>query len=341
MHEMKLKFRLFQRSTGIYFIEDRETKKQESLRTRDKAEAERVLHARNEAHQQPLLNLQIARAYLLAGDPAVATRTWRFVMDEMAKTKTGPTLERWERAMQDEAFDLIRTNVLLETRAEHLLAVLEKGTVSTNVFLRRLHNFALQLNWIPAAILPKPHWPPVRFEEKRAITLDEHKKIIAIEWLPERKAFYELLWHLGGSQSDIASLRAEDIDWKSKTIAYQRNKTKVVALLHFSSAVETVLHSLPQSGPLFPRLSQMHEKHRAAEFKRRCIRLKISGVTLHSYRYAWAERAKTAGYPERFAQAALGHNSAAVHRAYARNAQVRVPSLEEYETDELFERAGR
>jgi hypothetical protein len=34
--------------------------------------------------------------------------------------------------------------------------------------------------------------------------------------------------------------------------------------------------------------------------------------------------------PERFAQAALGHNSKAVHRAYARQAQVIVPSLEEY-----------
>jgi integrase len=44
--------------------------------------------------------------------------------------------------------------------------------------------------------------------------------------------------------------------------------------------------------------------------------LKIQGVTLHSYRYAWAERARTAGYPERFAQEALGHNPKAVHRAY-------------------------
>ena len=38
-----------------------------------------------------------------------------------------------------------------------------------------------------------------------------------------------------------------------------------------------------------------------------------------------------AGYPERFAQESLGHNSKAVHRAYARHAQVTVPSLEEYE----------
>jgi len=54
-------------------------------------------------------------------------------------------------------------------------------------------------------------------------------------------------------------------------------------------------------------------------------------VTLHSYRYAWAERAKVAGYPERFAQLALGHNSKAVHRAFARRAQVTLPPLENYE----------
>ena len=54
-------------------------------------------------------------------------------------------------------------------------------------------------------------------------------------------------------------------------------------------------------------------------------------MSLHSYRYAWAERAKSCGYPERFTQEALGHNSKAVHRAYAKKAQVIVPSLEEYE----------
>jgi integrase len=63
------------------------------------------------------------------------------------------------------------------------------------------------------------------------------------------------------------------------------------------------------------------------------VGLGIHGVSLHSYRYAWAERAKVAGYPERFAQESLGHNSKAVHRAYARKAQVLLPSLEEYERD--------
>jgi len=47
--------------------------------------------------------------------------------------------------------------------------------------------------------------------------------------------------------------------------------------------------------------------------------------------YAWAERAKLCGYPERFAQEALGHNSKAVHRAYAKRALMKLPSLQEYE----------
>jgi hypothetical protein len=72
---------------------------------------------------------------------------------------------------------------------------------------------------------------------------------------------------------------------------------------------------------------------RGKAFIRRCRLVKVAGVSLHSYRYAWAERAKRAGYPERFAQEALGHNSKAVHRAYARNAQVTIPPLEEYEQE--------
>ena len=50
-----------------------------------------------------------------------------------------------------------------------------------------------------------------------------------------------------------------------------------------------------------------------------------------AYRYAWAERAKVVGMPERFAQAALGHNSKAIHRAYAKKAIIIAPSLEDYE----------
>jgi hypothetical protein len=40
---------------------------------------------------------------------------------------------------------------------------------------------------------------------------------------------------------------------------------------------------------------------------------------------------QTCGYPERFAQEALGHNSNAVRRAYAKRALMKLPSLEQYE----------
>jgi hypothetical protein len=47
------------------------------------------------------------------------------------------------------------------------------------------------------------------------------------------------------------------------------------------------------------------------------------------------------GYPERFAQEALGHNSKAVHRAYARNAWVELPSLAQYERQQRAHGEGR
>jgi len=72
---------------------------------------------------------------------------------------------------------------------------------------------------------------------------------------------------------------------------------------------------------------------RATEFKLRCVGLEITRISLHSYRYAWAERALKCGFPERFAQQALGHNSKAVHRAYAKHAEVTVPSLADWEKD--------
>ena len=208
---------------------------------------------------------------------------------------------------------------------------MESGTVSTNLYLRRLHNFALDMNWLPWPILSKKRWPTIRFKEKRAITAEEHAKVIAREWDDERRAYYELLWHFGGSQTDVALLCAEDIGWDERIITYARKKSGEIAQITISTDVEKVLRGLPKQGPLFARISLMDEKHRASEFKRRCKRLRLEGITLHSYRYAWAERAKTCGYPERFAQQALGHNSKAVHRAYARKAQVVVPALDNYE----------
>ncbi len=338
---MKMRYRLFRRSNGIFFLEDRIDRKQESLRTRDKKAATRIFNARNEAEEQPAINLQIARAYLMASDPMVVKRTWQEAMEEIVKLKQGSTQQRWITATHDKTFDLIRNLTLIETQAEHLLHVLQKGTVSTNVHLRKLHNFCLDMNWLPWPVIPKRQWPPVRFKEKRGITLDEHQRILAAEKNPERRQFYELCWHLGASQSDIAALVAEDVDWEAGTISYRRRKTGVPVIVHLGKQALSLLADLPSEGVLFPYMSRVRNGDRATEFKQRCRGLGIEGVSLHSYRYAWAERAKVAGYPERFAQEALGHNSKAVHRAYAKKAQMKIPSLEEYERAQKVAEVGR
>ena len=329
---MKQRYRLYRRRRGgRFYLHDSASGKQESLGTTDRAQALRVLHAHNEAQQQPALNLQIARAYLGATDPQIARRTWRQVMEEQVRLKRGETRCRWITATKDRAYHSLLDLPVLETRAEHFLQVLRLGGVSTNVYLRRLHNFALDMGWLPWPVLPKKRWPAVKFKDKRAITLDEHRSIVLWETNPERLAFYRLAWHLGASQSDIAFLEAENIDWNDRVISFARKKTGSIAIMRFDDEVAEILRVRPVSGPLFPYLRTVRAGDRATEFKQRCDGLGITGVSLHSYRYAWAERAKTAGYPERFAQEALGHNSKAVHRAYARKASVQLPSLGEYE----------
>lgn len=330
---MKGRFRIYRRKKGgRFYVEDCETGKQQSLGTCDRPAAMAVLNARNEAFRQPHLNLQIAKAYLAGTDSGMTTRTWQNAFDAIIEIKHGSTQVRWRCAAKQKAFDLIRHRVILQSQPEHLLACLKEGTVSTNIHLRKLHNFCLGMGWITRPILPKRLWPFVRHHPKRAITLAEHRRIVARENNPERREFYELCWQLGGAQGDIANLTADDIDWPNRTIAYVRQKTGNIALIHFGSSIEAILQRLPTSGPLFPYLRTVRSGDRATEFRQRCKGLGIESVSLHSYRYAWAERAKQCGYPERFAQEALGHNSKAVHRAYARRAIVKLPSLESYET---------
>jgi integrase len=328
---MKLRYRLFLRRKSVYYAFDNTTKTFTTLKTKDKAEAGRMLVAMNEAGKQPAMNLSLARVYLRHSDPMVSVRTWQHVLDEIIAIKTGPTQARWKSAAKDKAFIPLLPRILIETQAEHLLAVLRAGTVSTNAFLRKVHNFAVDMNWLPATVIPRRQWPAIHYKEKRAITLDEHQKIIAAEVNPERKTLYQLCWHLGASQGDIASLKGEDVDWTNNTVSFVRKKTGVPVLVHLGGEALNLFQNLPSEGPLLPYLSTVRAGDRATEFASRCRQLGIKGVTLHSYRYAWAERAKTVGYPERFAQEALGHNSNAVHRAYAKRALMKIPSLEDYE----------
>jgi integrase len=116
----------------------------------------------------------------------------------------------------------------------------------------------------------------------------------------------------------------DDATGKQESL-HTNDRAAALRLLHAKN------EAVPQSGYLFPALARLHERHRSKLFIKRLATVGISGVSLHSYRYAWAERAMEAGYPERFAMQALGHSSKAIHRAYSKKAQVKLPPLEEYE----------
>ena len=187
------------------------------------------------------------------------------------------------------------------------------------------------MEWLLKSVIPRLQWPKPAYKDKRAIAAEEHALILGAEVNPERKVFYQLCWHLGGSQGDIASLKGEDVNWENSTVSFTRKKTGVPVIVRLGSEALNLLNDLTEEGPLFPYLATVRAGDRATEFRSRCRQLGIEGVTLHSYRCAWAERALTCGYPERFAMENLGHNSKAVHRAYAKRALVKLPSLEEYE----------
>jgi integrase len=330
---MKSRYRLIRRGSrgGAFYCVDSTTGKRTSLQTGSEEEAQQIIQAKNQAERQPVLNLQIAKAYLAGTDSGISQRTWQQALDAITDSKQGANQLRWQRAAKDKAFDLIRERVIIETPGEIFLKVLRQGTVSTNIYLRRLHNFCLDMNWLPWPIIPKRQWPSISFKDKRGITWEEHQKILAGESNAELRAYYELLWHIGGSQTDMASLCAEDIDWTHQTLAYARKKTGSQAMIRFGDAVAKLLQARPATGSLFPQVTKWKESDRGKAFIRRCRLVGVTGVSLHSYRYAWAERARSCGFPERFAQEALGHGSKAVARAYAKRAKVLVPSLEEYE----------
>ena len=56
------------------------------------------------------------------------------------------------------------------------------------------------MGWLLAAVLAKKAWPKIKYKDKRGITEEEHRKIVAdTKDDHERRLYYELLWETGGS----------------------------------------------------------------------------------------------------------------------------------------------
>ncbi len=150
------RYRLVYRGVrDTYYSFDTHTQKRESLGTNNADEAQRLVDAKDEAVRHAEMNLQIAQVYLRHSDQALTSRTWQDVMEAMVPLKSGPTQARWKNAIRDKALDALRPRRLLQTTSDHFMQTLKAGTVSTNVFLRGLHNFAVGMHWVPWPVLPK------------------------------------------------------------------------------------------------------------------------------------------------------------------------------------------
>jgi hypothetical protein len=90
---MRERYRMYQRKGGMFYAKDRKTGQRLSLNTTDKADAKRLLAAKNQATEQPYLNVSMAKVYLSAQSPEFFTRTWGTVLDHLAQSYEGATAD--------------------------------------------------------------------------------------------------------------------------------------------------------------------------------------------------------------------------------------------------------
>src|SRR6266404_4436037 len=88
---------------GMYYCLDKSTGKRTSLHTTNEDEDRQVVEAKNTATRQPVLNLQIAKAYIAGTDSGINTRTWQQAIEAVTNTKQGANKERWLRVAKDKA----------------------------------------------------------------------------------------------------------------------------------------------------------------------------------------------------------------------------------------------
>ena len=79
------------------------------------------------------------------------------------------------------------------------------------------------------------------FQRTARRDVEEHQLLVDAEKNIERRAFLELLWHVGAAQFDLVNLKAEDVDWNSRTISYNRQKTGRLCTLRFGDEVAEIL----------------------------------------------------------------------------------------------------
>ncbi len=147
---MQNRYGYFQRANGVYYALDLVSQRQTSLKTREEAEAKRLIAAKNQAADTPQLNRAMAKVYASAASPQLMERTWREVIDAYVNKSVPTTRPRVARAFRSEPFKVLGRIKVNETDPTGFWAVLnhKKAGNSTNHYLPRVQNFAWGMRWL-------------------------------------------------------------------------------------------------------------------------------------------------------------------------------------------------
>jgi integrase len=240
------------------------------------------------------------------------TRTWEDVMNDMSEAYRGSTLHRWQVVIKSQPFQELRKIQLLDTERTHFMSVLQhpKAGTSTQKWLRIMHNRALDLAWLLTPVMARRFWPKLNTKRAKAITFEQHMRLIDAVKEDEFRRYLQMLWEIGGSQTDTARLRRDNVDVFNRRLTYSRKKLESrgqgsVAIV-IGDDLMKLFDELPQQGYLFPTLAKQGDGIRASRFRKIANRLGYTDIVLHGYRYAWAQRAKAYGMPLREAMALSG-----------------------------------
>ena len=113
---MRDTYRMFQRGK-VFYTHHNKTGRQHSLATSDKAEAARLLRAKNDAANSTTVVRALGRAYLTNADEKAATRNWSEAFDYLCSRGKDSIRERWKRLRRSEPFATLLKKVIVETTA--------------------------------------------------------------------------------------------------------------------------------------------------------------------------------------------------------------------------------
>ncbi len=157
---------------------------------------------------------------------------------------------------------------------------------------------------------------------KALVSPDVHRKLCEHADASFR-AFLQLLWLTGARPSEIAGLKAEEVDLEQGVAVLTQHKTAHLGksrILFLCSEAVAVLKGLGvEQGLLFPGQDgdRMTAQAIGCRLRRLCVKAKVPHTIAYGFRHSFATDALEKGVPDATVAALLGHSSTAmIHRHY-------------------------